>query len=63
MRLRPLPLSLAVCLAIHVAVVSALQPELSRLADTTVFLGSSLLLLLLFLTALTGRLGQARFHR
>jgi hypothetical protein len=55
--------SLAGCLAIHVAVVSALQPELSRLADTTVFLGSSLLLLLLFLTALTGRLGQARFHR
>jgi hypothetical protein len=28
-----------------------------------VFLGSSLLLLLLFMTALTGRLGQARFHR
>jgi hypothetical protein len=55
--------SLAACIAIHVAVVSALQPELSRLADTTVFLGSSLLLLVLFLTALTGRLGQARFHR
>jgi hypothetical protein len=55
--------SLAGCLALHVAVLSALQPELSRLADTTVFLGSSLLLLLLFLTALTGRLGQARFHR
>ena len=28
---------------------NALQPELSRLADTTVFLGSSLLLLVLFL--------------
>jgi hypothetical protein len=55
--------SLAACIAIHVAVVSALQPEISRLADTTVFLGSSLLLLVLFLTALTGRLGQARFHR
>jgi hypothetical protein len=55
--------SLAACIAIHVAVLSALRPELSRLADTTVFLGSSLLLLLLFLTALAGRLGQARFHR
>jgi hypothetical protein len=55
--------SLAACIAIHVAALSALQPELSRLADTTVFLGSSLLLLLLFLTALTGRIGQARFHR
>jgi hypothetical protein len=55
--------SLAVCLAIHVAVVSALQPELSRLGDTTVFLGSTLLLFLLFLAALKGRLGQARSHR
>jgi hypothetical protein len=55
--------SLAGCIALHVALVSALLPQLSRLMETTVFLGSALLLLLLFLTALTGRVGQARYHR
>jgi hypothetical protein len=55
--------SLAGCTAVHVALVSALLPKLSLLAQTTVFLGSVLVLLLLFLTALTGRLGQARYHR
>jgi hypothetical protein len=55
--------SLAGCTAVHVALVSVLLPKLSLLAETTVFLGSALLLLLLLLTALTGRLGQARYHR
>jgi hypothetical protein len=55
--------SLAGCIAVHVALVSVGLPELSRLAETTVFLGSAVLLFLLFLIALAGRLGQARYHR
>jgi len=55
--------SLAGCIAVHVALVAAAPRELSPLADTTVFLGSALLLFLLFLAALAGRLGQARYHR
>jgi hypothetical protein len=55
--------SLAACIAVHVVAVSAVPPQLSRLADTSGFLGSALLLFLLLLTALMGRLGQARYHR
>jgi hypothetical protein len=54
--------SLAGCLALHVVLVSA-APGVSALADITVFTGSALLLLLLFSTAMVGRVDQARFHR
>lgn len=55
--------SLAVCAALHLTVTWMSPGGLDPLADTTVFLGSSLLLFVLFLTALATRLGQARYHR
>jgi hypothetical protein len=55
--------SLAGCLALHVVLVSAASGDVSALADISVFTGSALLLLLLFSTAMVGRVDQARFHR
>jgi hypothetical protein len=55
--------SLACGIAVHLALEATAPGGLSPLADTTVFLGSALLLLLLFLTAAAGRLGQPRSHR
>jgi hypothetical protein len=55
--------SLAVCLGAHLAIGLLAPQALSPLADTTVFLSSTVLLLVLFLTALAGRLGHAREHR
>jgi hypothetical protein len=55
--------SLAACSGLHIAVTSLSPQGLTPLADTTVFLGSSLLLFVLFLAAMAQRLGQARYHR
>jgi hypothetical protein len=55
--------SLAVCLGTHVAVALLAPRALSPLADTTVFLATAVLLLLLFVAALVGRLGHARDYR
>src|SRR6266536_883925 len=58
--------SLALCVAVHVAVgVGARWTpwQLSPLVDTSVFLGSTLLLVVLFLFALGERLGEVRCHR
>ncbi|GAA0933202.1 hypothetical protein GCM10009557_95000 [Virgisporangium ochraceum] len=55
--------SLAVCLGAHVAVTLLAPRTLSPLADTTVFLATTVLLLVLFVAALAGRLGHARDYR
>jgi hypothetical protein len=55
--------SLAVCLGAHVAIALLAPRALSPLADTTVFLASAVLLLVLFVAALAGRLGHARNYR
>jgi hypothetical protein len=55
--------SLAVCLGAHVAVTLLAPWALSPLADTTVFLATTVLLLVLFVAALAGRLGHARDYR
>lgn len=55
--------SSAACTALHVSVVLAAPKELPALVDTGVFLGSVVLLLVLFLVALAGPIGQARSHR
>jgi hypothetical protein len=55
--------SLGVCLAGHSAGTLAAPGRLTALADTTLFLAGNLLLVVLFLIALSGRIGQARFNR
>jgi hypothetical protein len=55
--------SLGVCLAGHTAGTLAAPRLLSPLADTTLFLASNVLLVVLFLIALSGRIGQARYNR
>jgi hypothetical protein len=55
--------SLGLCLAGHAAGTLAASGLLSALADTTLFLVSNVLLVVLFFIALSGRIGQARFNR
>lgn len=55
--------SLAAATALHLLVVFMAPRGLQPLADTEVFLGSVVLLLVLFLIALAGPVGQARSHR
>jgi hypothetical protein len=52
--------ALALCLGLHVA---ARHVAVTPLADTLVLLASAVLLVLLHLYALSGRLGEARYHR
>jgi hypothetical protein len=58
--------SLALCVAVHLALVAAVRRtpwQVSPLVDTSAFLGSTVLLTLLFLYALGGRVAEARQHR
>jgi hypothetical protein len=58
--------SLALCAAIHLAVVAAARLtrwQADPLVDTSAFLGSTVLLAVLFLFALGGRVAEARVHR
>ena len=55
--------SLGVCLAGHSAGTLAAPGLLTALPDTTLFLACNVLLVVLFLIALSGRIGQARFNR
>ncbi len=55
--------SLAACAGLHIAFTMLSPGRPSPLADTAVFLGSSLLLFVLFLAAMGMRLGQARYHK
>jgi hypothetical protein len=55
--------SLGLCTAGYVAAGYVGPWKSDPLADTIVFLGSALLLALLFLIALAGRIAQARYHR
>jgi hypothetical protein len=55
--------SLGLCLAGHTVGTLAAPGLLSALADTTLFLASNVLLVVLFVIALSGRVGQARFNR
>jgi hypothetical protein len=55
--------SLGLCLAGHAAGTLAAPGLLRPLVDTTLFLASNILLVVLFLIALSGRIGQARYNR
>jgi hypothetical protein len=55
--------ALAASAALHVLVVFTAPQELQPLVDTKVFLGSVVLLLVLFLAALAGPVSQVRSHR
>src|SRR6266511_1962293 len=58
--------SLALCMAIHLAVVAAARLtrwQADPVVDTSAFLGSTVLLAVLFLSALGSRVAEARVHR
>jgi hypothetical protein len=55
--------SLGLCLAGHAAGTLAAPGLVNPLVDTTLFLASTVLLVVLFLIALSGRIGEARYHR
>ena len=55
--------SLAFCTAAQIGAISLSRWELGPFAETQILLGSSVLLLVLYMSALAGRLGQVRSFR